>query len=172
MRAAIITATGFAAMILCSAAQATPPKLPATVAKDLKEIAADCSDVGGKPMTGDAVRAADLNGDGHEDYVLFVGWIDCEGAPGAYGDRAKGVLVYAGDGAGGAGKAYGGPAFDAKIEGAGPAAKLWLTVGGPNCGRKPAADFASESFCDRPLAWNGKTRQFDFAPVSTVRMIE
>ena len=172
MRASTTIATGFALMILCAAAQAAPPKLPATVAKDLKETAAECADVGGKPMTTNAVKAVDLNGDGHEDYVLFVGWIDCAGAPGVYGDRAKGVLLYVGDGAGGATQAFGGPAFDAKIEGTGPAAKLWLTVGGPNCGKKPAADFASESFCERPLAWNGKARQFDYAPVSTVRMVE
>jgi hypothetical protein len=159
-------------MILSATAQAAPPKLPATVASDLKEIAAECTGVDGKPMTADAVKAADLNGDGREDYVLFVGWINCEGAASIYGDREKRVLVYAGDGAGGASKAFSGATYDAKIEGTGAAAKLWITVSGADCGKKPASNFASESFCDRPLAWNGKTRQFDYAPVSAVRMIE
>lgn len=172
MRASTTIAAGFASMIFCATAQAAPPKLPATVAKDLKEIAADCTGVEGKPMTADAVKAADLNGDGHEDYVLFVGWINCEGAPGIYGDREKGVRVYAGDGAGGASQAFAGATYDAKIEGTGVAAKLWITVSGADCGRKPAANFASESFCDRPLAWNGKTGKFDWAPVSSVRMIQ
>ena len=54
----------------------------------------------------------------------------------------------------------------------GASAKLWLDVMGQTCGRKPAANFASESFCSRALAWNAKTRTLDFAPVSTVRMIE
>ena len=63
-------------------------------------------------------------------------------------------------------------AYDAKLEGTGPAARLWLTVSGAQCGKKPAADFASETFCDRPIVWNGKTRTFDFAPVSSVRMIQ
>ena len=59
-----------------------------------------------------------------------------------------------------------------KIDGTGPAAKLWLTVSGAGCGKEPAADFASESFCERPLAWNAKKQAFDYAPVSTVKMIE
>jgi hypothetical protein len=172
MRAATIAAAAFVIATFCAAAQAAPPKLPATVANDLREIAADCTGAGGKAMTGDAVKAADLNGDSREDFVLFVGWINCDGAPGIYGDREKGVLVYAGDGAGGASKAFGGPVYDAKIEGTGPASKLWLTVSGAQCGKKPAADFASGSFCDRALAWNGKTGQFDWAPVSSVRTIE
>jgi hypothetical protein len=45
-------------------------------------------------------------------------------------------------------------------------------VSGADCGKKQAQDFASESFCERPLAWNAKTQAFDFAPLSTVKMIE
>ena len=62
--------------------------------------------------------------------------------------------------------------YGATIEGSGPAARLWLTVSGEQCGKKPAADFASENFCDRSIAWNAKTQKFDYAPVSTVRMIQ
>jgi hypothetical protein len=58
------------------------------------------------------------------------------------------------------------------IEGAGPAAKLWLTVSGQQCGKKPAADFASENFCDRSILWNARTQKFEYAPVATVRMIQ
>jgi hypothetical protein len=53
-----------------------------------------------------------------------------------------------------------------------PVAKLWLTVSGERCGKKPAKDFASEAFCDRPLAWNPSTKKFEYAPVASVRMIE
>lgn len=146
--------------------------LPATVAAAVKSVADVCTEFGGKPLTADAVERADLNGDGKEDFVLDVGSVHCEGAASIYGDREKGVLVYVGDGAGGAKEAFNGSTYGVRIEGAGPAAKLWLTVSGEQCGKKRAADFASESFCDRPLAWNAGKQSFDYAPVSTVRMIE
>ena len=42
----------------------------------------------------------------------------------------------------------------------------------PRPGKPPAPDFARENFCDRAIAWNAKAKRFDYAPVSTVRMIE
>lgn len=158
--------------IIAATAVASPPKLPAAVAKDLADIAAQCTDVGGKPKTDDAVRRADLNGDGKEDYVLDVGAIRCEGAWSIYGDREKMVTVYVGDGAGGAKSAFSEWVYSAKLEGTGPAAKLWLGVMGKACGKPPAKDFASENFCDRAIVWNAKAQKFDYAPVSTVRMIQ
>ena len=173
MRTATVFAAAACAAILGPTAFGAPPKLPAVVATDLKAIAEECTGVGGKAMTSDAVRRADLNGDGHDDYVLFVGWIICDGAASIYGDRAKMVQVYAGDAQGGAAAStFAEMAYDVRLDGAGSAAKAWLTVSGMQCGKKPAANFASEAFCERPVAWNGKTRKFEFAPVSTVRMIQ
>jgi hypothetical protein len=152
---------------------ATPdPNLPATVAKEMQALAEQCREVGGKPLTENAVKRVDLNGDGKDDFVLDVGSMGCDGAPSIYGDRGKGVYVYAGDGAGGAALAFSDVVYGAKVEGTGAAAKLWLTVSGPQCGKKPAREFASESFCERALTWNAKTGKFDLAPVSTVKMIE
>jgi hypothetical protein len=165
-----VAATG--SWILCSAAYAGPPKTPAVVAADLAAIAADCTGVGGKALTNDAIKRVDLNGDGKEDYVLDVGSIICEGAASAYGDRAKGVTVYVGDGASGAQNAFSDWAYAIRIEGTEPAARLWLSVSGQQCGRKPAADFASESFCERYIVWNAKAQKFDYAPVSTVKMVQ
>ena len=76
------------------------PPLPAVVAKAVKETAAVCTEVGGKADTTNAIKRADLNGDGIEDYVLDVGSVNCDGAASIYGDREKGVLVYVGDGKG------------------------------------------------------------------------
>lgn len=168
-RLSIVALVSFAAV---AAHAAGPDALPAAVAAAVKSVADVCTEVGGKPLTADAVKRADLNGDGKPDFVLDVGSVNCEGAASVYGDREKGVLVYVGDGAGGAKEAFNGSVYGARIEGAGPAAKLWLTVSGAQCGKKPAADFASESFCDRPLAWNAGKQSFDYAPVSAVRMIE
>jgi hypothetical protein len=172
MRTIVLAATVVSCLLSSAAAHAQAGKLPAVVAADLKAVAAQCAEVGGKALTTDAVKRADLNGDGHEDFVLDVGSINCDGAPSIYGDREKGVTVYVGDGQGGAKNAFSDSVYGAAIEGTGPAAKLWLTVSGAQCGKKPAADFASESFCDRSLAWNAKTRKFDYAPTSTVRMIQ
>jgi len=148
------------------------PKLPATVAADLKTIADQCAEVGGKPQTGDAVKRADLNGDGKEDFVIGTGSVNCDGAASIYGDREKWVGVYVGDGKGGAANAFIDAVYGVTIDGTGPAARLWLTVSGEQCGKKPAKDFASENFCDRPIVWNPATKKFDYAPVTTVRMIE
>jgi len=159
-------------LVYASGPAAAQTKLPAAVEADLKANADLCRDSGGTPKTADAVKTADLSADGKPDFVVYVGWIDCEGAASIYGDREKAVTLYAGDGAGGAVRAFQGAAFDARIEGTGAAAKLWLTVSGGDCGKPPAPDFAHENFCDRALVWNAKTRSFDYAPVSTVRMIQ
>jgi hypothetical protein len=163
-----------AAAAFCSglAAAGSPDELPAAVAAGLGEVVAMCTDAGGKAQTREAIRRADLNGDGNEDYVLDVGSIGCEGAASIYGDREKGVTVYAGDGKGGARQVFSEFAYGTRLESTGSEAQLWLTVSGASCGKKSAEDFASESFCERPLAWNAKTQLFDYAPLSMVKMIE
>lgn len=138
MRSATVIAAAFGSAILGCAAQAAPPKLPATVTADLETVAAECTGVGGKALTDDAVRQVDLNGDG----------------------------------SGGAQSPFTAAAYDVQVEGTGPAARLWLTVSGGQCGQKQAATFAEEKFCERPLAWNPAARRFDFAPVSAVRMLQ
>jgi hypothetical protein len=147
-------------------------QLPAAVAADLKGIADVCREAGGKPITTSAVKSADLDGDGKADFVLDTGSVGCEGAESIYGDREKGVTVYVGDGAGGAVAAFSDMVFGVRIEGSGAAAKVWLTTSGAACGKPPAPEFASESFCERSLLWDAKARKFGYAPVSTVRMIE
>jgi hypothetical protein len=158
--------------VVATARAGEPAKLPTVVAAGLKEVAEQCSGAGGRPVTKDAVKRVDLNGDGHEEFVLFTGWIHCENAASVYGDRQKGLKVYAADGQGGAAVTYEDWVYDAKVEGSGRDAKLWLTTSAEGCGRQPAADFASESFCDRSIVWNAAAKKFTYAPVSTVRMIE
>ena len=165
-----------AAPIACGATQAatpaTPAKLPAIVAASVKSLDDTCREVGGKPLNSAVVKRVDLNADGKEDFVVDVGSANGVGAASIYGDREKGVSVYVGDGKGGATEAFSDIVYGVAIEGTGPAAKLWLTVSAQLCGKKPAADFATENFCDRALVWNAQTRKFDFAPVATVRLIQ
>lgn len=156
-------AVAFATITIHAAAQAADPRMPAPVAAAVKSVADLCTEVGGKALTADAVKRADLNGDGNEDYVIDVGSVNCDGAASIYGDREKGALVYVGDGAGGAKEAFNDSVYGVQIEGTGAAAKVWLTVSAERCGKKPAKDFASENFCDRPLVWNARAQRFDFA---------
>lgn len=150
----------------------TQAKLPPLVVASLKYLDDTCREVGGKPLNGNVVKRADLNADGKEDFIVDVGSANCDGAASIYGDREKGVAVYVGDGMGGATEAFSDSVYGATIEGAGAAAKLWLTVSAQQCGKKPAADFASENFCDRALVWNAQTKKFQYAPMSTVRMLQ
>jgi hypothetical protein len=172
MKIRIIVSVATALGTFMSSSFAADTKLPAAVATDLKAVAAECVDVGGKAITDKAIIRADLNGDAKQDYVLDVGSIQCDGAASIYGDRDTMVNVYVGDGANGAVKAFSDLSYGVRLEGAGAATKLWLTVMGAQCGKKPARDFASEHFCDRALAWNPATKKFDFAPISTVKTIE
>jgi hypothetical protein len=169
MRTCVVLLACLVSQVTCAAAS-TP--LPKSVQTALDQVAAVCSESEGKPIMKDAIKRADLNADGHEDYVLDVGSVVCDGAASIYGDREKGVLVYVGDGKGGAVEAFNGSSFGIRLDGTGSAAKLWLSVMGADCGKKPAASFAEENFCERPLQWSAGTRKFEFAPVSTVRKIE
>ena len=87
----IATIACLAGSVVALAADVPVPatKLPAAVAADLKAIADQCTEVGGTPRTGDAVKRADLNGDGREDFVLDTGSVNCDGAASIYGDREK-----------------------------------------------------------------------------------
>lgn len=158
---------------------ATPPgntttqgKLPTVVAASLKSLDDTCREVGGKPLNSDVVKRVDLNADGKGDFVVDVGSAKCDGAASIYGDREKGVAVYVGDGMGGATETFSDSVYGVTIEGDGLAAKLWATVSAQRCGKEPAADFATENFCYRALVWNAQTKQFQYAPVSTVRMLQ
>jgi hypothetical protein len=151
---------------------ALPSKLPALVAASLKSLDDTCREVGGTPLNSDVVKRVDLNADGKLDFVVDAGSANCDGAASIYGDREKGVAVFVDDGMGGATEAFGDMVYGVTIEGTGLATKLWLTVTAQRCGKMPAVDFASENFCDRALVWNAQTRKFDYAPVSTVRMIQ
>lgn len=153
-------------------AEAAEQALPKHVARDLKDTATMCSAVGGKPNTDKAVRRVDLNNDGKEDFILDVGQIECDGNASIYGDREKAVTVYVSDGAGGDAVAFTHPVFGVKVEGSEASARIWVTVMARECGKKPAKDFASESFCERPLNWNAKEKKFSWAPVREARMIQ
>ena len=168
-------------VLVASSAQATSPSvslaqqvtLPAAVSADLAGVAAQCSEGGGKPRTDGAVKTVDLNGDGKDDYVLDVGAVNCDGAASIYGDREKGVTVYVGDGQGGAVAAFSDTVFGAKIESATAQPRSF----GSRCRalvaeRSPRpTSRAKPSAIARSRGARRRTK-FEYAPVSTVRMVE
>lgn len=162
----MLTCSVFAAQL-----QAAGAPLPRVVAAQVQALVASCREVDGKPELAGLVQRADLNGDGREDYVVDVAGMVCVGAWSVFGDRAKDLSVYAGDGRGGAALAFSEPVFGTRLEPAPRGTQLWLTVMGQACGQPAARDFASERFCERPLRWNARTGRFDYAPLSMARML-
>lgn len=167
-RIAVLAAVIFPALTVV----AGESPVPVPVSKFLKGYVDICADAQGKANTGKAVQRADLNADGATDFIVDVGSIECVDAYSVYGDREKDVGVFLGDGKGSAVQAFGDSVFGVRLDGQGAKARLWLTTSGAGCGKKPAKDFASESFCERPLTWNAATRKLEYAPVSQVKMIQ
>jgi hypothetical protein len=172
VRTKIISVAASCALLAAPGCVPTPAGIPATVSTALFGVAEACEEVGGKPHTDGAVRRVDLTGDGREEFVLYTGWIDCEGAASIYGDREKAVMVFAGEGQGGAAEPFTEWVYEAHVDETDALAVLWLTTSGEDCGAAPAGDFANETFCARAIVWNTTAQRFEYAPVSTVRPIE
>lgn len=159
------------APVTTGAATAADRTLPASVAAELAEWAGFCSEVGGTPHADNAVKRVDLNADGVDDFVLFAGWLVCENAWSIYGDRLKGIAVFAGHAPDTAALAFRDSVFDARVETVDDRGTLWLTTSSEMCGRPPAPTFAETAFCERAIVPTGPDG-FEYAPVDTVRMIE
>jgi hypothetical protein len=147
-------------------------RLPAAVNAELNGYMQICRDAGGRPDVARAVTTVDFTGDGIVDFLLDVGSFDCQDAWSVFGDRQKPMSVFVGDGRDGAKQAFADTAYGVRIERQGAATRLWITVAGQDCGKPPARDFASETFCERSLVWKTALQRFELAPVVTARMIE
>lgn len=167
MRGAVILTLAALGLVSAgaAAAQGRPPE---SVLSEVRDMDAMCRDVGGQPGDKEGLlRAADLNGDGLSDWVLDQGLYVCNGAASLFGGSGgSSVMVWAGLPGGGASQPFGQAAFGAKIENG----RVWLAVGGGFCGQNTAGLSRAEmTYCERPLAWDARTRKFDFAPVSQIR---
>ena len=162
----------FAVLVAAACARTSRDALPPPVANAVAALATECGRVDGIPHTDGAVKRSDLTGDGVKDFVLYAGWIDCENAASIYGDREKGVSIYAIDAAGTAVAVFNDSVYDVMIRVNGGKSQVWVTMAAERCGRPKAASFSEESFCERAIVWNAAVRRFEYAPVSAVRMIE
>lgn len=167
----IVAVLGICLVFCPLPARAAGPALPAPVAGALAELEKTCTEAGGRPSTTVAVKTTDLDGDGRADFILDASSISCQGAAAAFGDRDKPVQVFLSDGAGGARLAYSDTAYSVKLEGQGPAARVWLLLAGEECGKEKARFFTEESYCDRPLVWNENTKKVELAPLSAAKPV-
>ncbi len=178
MRAPIASSTLAALAVLTGAAASAQPRppgyAPASVTKDVLDLHAQCRDAGGKPgKSPGLIQMGDLNGDGLTDYLVDINHYNCEGAASAMGAGQSGAVVsiYIGGPDNTAQKVYGGLAFEAKIEGAAPKVRVWLTIQGLDCGQRNAASvsMADQVGCTRPLNWDPSKHTFRFAPLAEAR---
>jgi hypothetical protein len=168
-----VVCVGLVLLAACGQAQkpvAPPPGMPESVRALLSDLTELCRGGGGTPHAENAVRRADLNDDGQEEYILFAGWIHCENAISMF-EREIILAVFADDGHGNTSEAFRNFVFDAELENVNGAPELWLTTRAEQCGRPSAATFAEETFCRRAVVSDGMGK-FDYAPVATVRFIE
>jgi hypothetical protein len=66
--------------MLAACAESSGADLPPAVVEGVAILAEVCTAADGKPRSDDAVRRADLNGDGVDDFVVYAGWLVCENA--------------------------------------------------------------------------------------------
>ena len=147
---------------------------PVAVRQYLASLDKECRSYGGKPAPSpDLVKSADLTGDGLADPVIYLGSYICDGAASAMAAGQSGAAVtirVAGPG-GSSINAYDGLAYNATIETAGDASRVFLDIAGVDCGQKPGVPFSDIRSCSRPLVWNAAARKFAYAPLSQARQV-
>lgn len=154
------------AVAACGAAAAPKAALPAAVQQEINNDQQICQDMGGRFSYADAVLKADLNHDGHLDYVYDASLASCANAPDLGGSGGWQVTVFAGQADGKAKQVFSHGANGAGIING----KLYLGVGGELCGAPTKGKARAEyQNCIRPLAWNARKQVFEFAPVSQKR---
>ena len=173
----ILAFASLAALVVIGPAGAQPRPAgyaPASLTKDVLDLGAQCRDSGGKPgRSPGLIQTADLNGDGLTDYVLDINAYNCEGAASAMGAGQSGanVSIYVGGPGNTATKVWEGLAFQARVQGSGSGARVWVAIQGLDCGQKNAARLAmaDQKACNRPLNWNPAKRSFKYAPLAEAK---
>lgn len=148
--------------------------LPAAVQQAVGEIDAECRDSGGKPGASPRlVTQVDLTGDGITDYIMDLGYYNCEGAAAAVSGGQSGSKISLFVGAPGnlAKETY--TATSPSIEMITKSGKKQLYIGvmGPECGQKNAdkLPMARVEVCLRPLNWDASKHDFVLGPLSEKR---
>ena len=167
---------GFSLSVSGAVAQ-SQNKLPALVQTELAQMMKACKDASGKPgKSPGLLTIADFTGDGVQDFVIYQGLFNCEGAASLFSLGAQGggqVIVYVGTTNGQAAQAFNEGALDVKINKDIKPAKLHVMNRGELCGQKITAKMSRSEYkgCWRPLLWNERSKRLEYAPLSQIQLI-
>ena len=163
-------------VVALQAAPAPTPRLPAAVRRHVKDINYWCSRVGGvPPKSSRFVQIVELTGDDIPDYLIDISHYNCRKRVSFMygGHNGEPISIFVGLPHHVARLAYDDYSHGVELTTRGGRSRVWLTVGALACGQppKPGLVFAAWWFCSRPLQWNGRTKKFEFGPLSQVRNI-
>jgi len=145
-------------------------KLPEAVEEELSERLDAC--LGKPPLKSPGfLIITDLTGDSIPDFVIDYVELNCSGRGMFSGSGGSQVQIYVGTKGGQAFKAFRHGKFSVKIDKKTKPARLMLGVGGVLCGQTNFTSKASAWACMRPVIWNDRTREFEFAPLSQIQPI-
>jgi hypothetical protein len=169
MRRILIMATAI------SLACAEPVPIPREVAAHIEGMKQSCRQLGGTPIApkDTFLISADLKGDGLTDWAIDEGSFNCDGAWSIFsGSGGAQVYVFAGISRNKARQSFMHGADGMRLERESMRGRqiLWLTVGGKLCGRSDPPTSTEAIRCERSLVWNKTTKQFEFAPLSTIKI--
>lgn len=140
----------------------TPPKLVNAYAEQLVGM---CRASAGSPSVQAALLRADLNADGRLDWIVDAGRYPCPGRPAVAVQAGAPVTVFLATEDGGAAPAFQRLAQAAQLQRAASGEmRLWLTLGGGDCGE---ADLAAR--CERRLTWLPDSRRFELQAPTTAQ---
>lgn len=151
-----------------------PTVLPSEIRKAIDAFDAACRESGGKPgPSPKLIRSTDLTGDGMADYIVDLGYYNCEGAASALGagQSGNGLTIYVGGPNDTARDAYHVVTQGIELDTADGRPRLWVAVMGGECGQQNAAalPMSEVDVCLRPLHWNAADQSFVLGPLGEKR---
>lgn len=172
-----LPAIAFSLVALAAPAAAAPSSLPPDVQRYIAGFDQVCRQAGGSPGNhAGMITVADLTGDGQPDFVVDIHNYNCIDAPAsvAAGRDGMAVAIFVAGSGDNAFKAFEAITDGATVEQQGGRSRVYLDVGGVDCGQQNAATlpYTEWKFCSRPLDWSAAKKTFQFAPVSQARSIE
>jgi hypothetical protein len=164
-----------ACLLLSVPALAAAAPMPPEVRGHIEDMKKECRQSGGSPAepADSFLIIADLNGDGRTDWAIDEAGFNCDGATSTFkGSGGSQIYIFAGITGNRTRQAFMHGAYGMRLEGTAGHARLWLTVGGELCGQTGSFSRAEAISCERPLVWNTLTKQFEFAPLATVKLLK
>jgi len=157
-----------------SLAYAASDPIPQAVAAYIDDMKQTCEDSGGTPIA--PAKTFLLSGHfrdaAHLDWAIDEGGFNCQGAQSIFsGSGGAQVTVFDSSPGEGASQAFQHGAYGMRVEHRSSGDVLWLNVGGPLCGQSGSPSHADSIECKRPLLWTKTGQEFEFAPLSIIKII-